>query len=556
MRVPPRIRRTAAVAGLAALAALAGAACDKESSCRPGTVFVHIDPGAHVTANQVGIDVSVEGGAPIHTSLPIPAGSRGGGVEVQFPSGYPSGKSVAITVTLSAGATVLASQRVDRVLTGECLAVEIGFRTADGGGGGAGGTSGGGGSIAGASGTSGGGGTAGAGGATAGAGGTGGAAGGGGTAGSGATAGRGGAGGTSGGGGTTGAAGRGGNGGMGGTAGSGATAGRGGMGGTAGGGGTTGAAGRGGAGGTGGAPCVPTAEFCYNGADDDCDGKIDCADTDCMPSTQCVALDAAGARIGLMVAATASCPANYTDMTALYQTLSGAACAGCSCRPPTLSSCSATIASFATAADCQTASSAGTAEGSLSSTQACTTPNWVGSMFGQILGIQAGTFQPTLTGSCVPQGTPTPGAPTWATSGRFCAATMVGAGCATGQICVPAVTPSKCVMWEGVHTCQVGTTMTYWNTGFTDTRTCGACTCGAATGQSCAGMRIQVGTDYTCSPQVTATLSSGQRYCYSGNGVYSPGIVFTGTATQPTCPGSTTTGGTLTPTGQKTLCCM
>jgi hypothetical protein len=133
---------------------------------------------------------------------------------------------------------------------------------------------------------------------------------------------------------------------------------------------------------------------------------------------------------------------------------------------------------------------------------------------------------------------------------------MVGAGCATGQICVPAATPSKCVMWEGLHTCQAATTTTYWNTGFTDTRTCGACTCGAPTGQSCAGMRIQVGTDYTCSPNVTATLSSGQRYCYPGNGVYSPGLIFTGTATQPTCAGSATTGGLLTPTGQKTLCCM
>ena len=53
-------------------------------------------------------------------------------------------------------------------------------------------------------------------------------------------------------------------------------------------------------------------------------------------------------------------------------------------------------------------------------------------MFGTIYGVQAGAFTPTLSGSCVPQGTATPGAPTWATSGRFCAATMVGGGCANG----------------------------------------------------------------------------------------------------------------------------
>ena len=67
-------------------------------------------------------------------------------------------------------------------------------------------------------------------------------------------------------------------------------------------------------------------------------------------------------------------------------------------------------------------------------------------------------------------------------------------------------------------------------------------------------MRIIVGTDYTCS--ATTTLASGQRYCYAGNGVYSPGLVFSGTATQPTCAASAPTSGALTATGQKTLCCM
>lgn len=34
--------------------------------------------------------------------------------------------------------------------------------------------------------------------------------------------------------------------------------------------------------GTGGGPCVPVAEDCGNGLDDDCDGKPDCLDTDCI----------------------------------------------------------------------------------------------------------------------------------------------------------------------------------------------------------------------------------------------------------------------------------
>jgi len=296
-------------------------------------------------------------------------------------------------------------------------------------------------------------------------------------------------------------------------------------------------------------------ELCFNNLDDDCDGRIDCADSDCAPSVaQCVPLDPTGGKVGFIISTTASCPASYTDQLAVNQNLSGGGCAGCSCRAPTLS-CSATISSFKTAADCQTASSAGTAEGSLSSTQACTTPDWVGSNFGTIYGVQAGAFATTLTpGTCTPSGTATPGAASWATAGRFCGAAMIGGGCAAGQACVPVNTASKCVMYDGAHACPAATTLTTWYTGASDTRTCGACTCGGPTGQSCAGMRITVGTDYTCS--ATTTLSSGQRYCYTGTGVYSPGLVFTGTATPPTCAGSATTSGALTATGQKTLCCM
>jgi hypothetical protein len=70
-------------------------------------------------------------------------------------------------------------------------------------------------------------------------------------------------------------------------------------------------------------------------------------------------------------------------------------------------------------------------------------------------------------------------------------------------------------------------------------------------------MRVNVGTDYTCSPNVTASLSSGGRFCYAGNGVYSPGVVFTGSPTQPTsCPATSSTSGGLSPTGIKTTCCM
>jgi hypothetical protein len=521
--VVPRRRSAGAAIVLGLLAALAGTACEKQSSCRPGTIFVQVEVAPFITANQVDIDVSVAGGTPVHTQLHFPAGTRSGGVEVQFPAGYPSGKTVDITLALSAASgPVLATRTVHITPTGECDAITVDFGAGDGGAGGAGGVTGGGGGGAA-------GGAAGSGGSTGGAAGTAGGTGG-------AAAGRGGSAG-----GTAGAAG--------GTAGA---AGRGGTGGTAG---TTG--GRGGAGGS----CVATgAENCFNNLDDDCDGRIDCADSDCTPTVaQCVALDSTGGKVGFMIGVSATCPPGYTDQTVINKAPTGGACTGCSCRVPTVTACTATIASYATAADCGTASNPGTiAVNPFSSTQPCTTPSWPGSASGTIYGIQPGPFTPVLSGSCTPTGTATPGAVTWAVQNRFCAATMVGGGCQTGQFCVPVNAAAKCALFDGTHSCPAGTNADAWYTGVTDTRTCGACSCGAPTGQGCSGMRINVGTDYTCSPNVTATLTSGQRYCYTNaSGVYSPGIQFTGSPTQPTsCPASAQASGFLTQTGPKTVCCL
>src|SRR5436190_1554617 len=149
------------------MAAMAGTACEKQSSCRPGTIFVQVEVAPFITANQVDIDVSVGGGAPVHTQLHFPAGTRSGGVEVQFPAGYPSGKSVDITLALSAGSgPVLATRTVHVTPTGDCDTITVDFGAGDGGpggsGGSVGGTTGAAGSGGSAGGSSGGGGTGGA----------------------------------------------------------------------------------------------------------------------------------------------------------------------------------------------------------------------------------------------------------------------------------------------------------------------------------------------------------------------------------------------------------
>src|SRR5262249_52790265 len=127
------------------------------SSCRPGTIFVQVGVAPFITANQVDIDVSVDGNTPVRTSLHFPTGTRAGGVEVKFPNGYPAGKKVDVDLSLSAaGGPSWAMRSVQVLLSGDCAAITGDFG-ADGGMGGAGGRGGGGagGGVGGTAGTGG-----------------------------------------------------------------------------------------------------------------------------------------------------------------------------------------------------------------------------------------------------------------------------------------------------------------------------------------------------------------------------------------------------------------
>ena len=229
-------------------------------------------------------------------------------------------------------------------------------------------------------------------------------------------------------------------------------------------------------------------------------------------------------------------------------------CTGCSCRPPTVT-CSATVYSFGTATACASATTPGVAELTFSSTQPCTVPSWIGSTQGTIYGVQASAFVVSLSGGCVPSGTPTLSPLIWVNTSRFCAPSMVGSGCGGGQVCAPPVAASRCAMFDGAHPCPPNTTASYWYTGASDGRTCSSCRCDAANGASCSGLSLSVGSDYSCS-MVTQTVGPGQRKCYPGAGVNSPGLVFSGAPTTPTCAGSSTVSGTIAPTGMKTVCCL
>ena len=514
------------------VAALAAAGCNKVESCRSGTLFLNIGLGAYTNIDELDVDVAVadalDGGGPRHTVLTLKPGHLSGGVEVDFPDGYPTDKSVMVTLTLrSLGVEVAQQVSTIVALSPGCTAFSVDFAATDGGGDGAGGH----------------GGAAGGGGAgTTGAAGQGGVAGGGGA-------------------GTTGAAGQGGAAGGGGHAGAAAGTG-GGKAGTGGGatGGSGGKAGTTGGGGAGGAVCVPTgAEDCFNGKDDDCDGKIDCADPDCTPTAQCVTADPTAAPIGLLTG-TGPCPtAGYGNATKIMSGPNPLTCTGCSCKAPATVTCTTTLTSYNTAALCEADSTVVEKAGTFSTgdDKSCASiPAWSVDPSGDIFGIVTTNFTAAVASGCTAAGAPVVPTLTWTSNGTFCATASIGGGCGAGQVCVPSVGAgggSPCQLFDGNKTsCPGGATPLPWYTGSSGTASCGACACGAATGASCDNVSLSVGSDYGCSG--FGNISSGGTLCFAA-GIDQPGVQFSGTPTAPSCQASSPYTGNLAAAGPKTLCC-
>ncbi len=512
MRVPRSGRASHWVGALVVLAALAGTDCSKVESCRPGTLFLNVSVGAYTSADELDVAVGVagtaDGGGTQVTKLTLKPNSSSGGVEVTFPAGYPMGQAVTVTLTLlSKGAALAQRTGMITALPTGCAALTIDFATTDGG------TDG---SAGGASGSGGVGGRGGGAGGSAGHAGTGGGTGGSGTGGTGT------------------------GGGAGGKAGAGAA---------------------GASGGTGGA-CVPTGpENCFNNIDDDCDGKIDCADPDCQPKAQCVVADPTSAPIGTLTGAGAGtvCPTGYDKTTTIMSEPNPLSCTGCTCNAPAAVTCSTTLTSYNTTGLCEVGSSVVEKAGTFTTGQDnnCNViPSWSTNPSGDIFGIATTKFTATVSGGCTPGGSPIPPTLTFAGHGTFCATSTIGGGCAAGQVCVPSLgagSGSACQLFDGAKSsCPGGAAPIPWYTGSSGSTGCSACSCGTPAGASCDNVSLTVGSDYGCSG--FGTIASGGSQCFT-SGIYEPGVQFSGTPTPPVCGAQSAYTGSLAPSGPKTLCC-
>jgi hypothetical protein len=302
--------------------------------------------------------------------------------------------------------------------------------------------------------------------------------------------------------------------------------------------------------------CVPTTENCFNDRDDDCDGKSDCADPDCVPTAVCVPRPSG--TVGTTVDGAAACPAGFTASTPLEGGLTaGNSCAsGCRCGAGT-TNCSANLYTHLDAASC-----ADNFGGNKVYTMSTTDPDLCPIPDTNTTNVYGARLDPWFvqTSGCAPTGAPVKPTPVWGKATKFCAADRFNAGmangCAAGSVCMPrAAAGRSCLMLDAVGTCPAGAAADTWYTGFSDGRTCALCTCTMA-GASCDSLVVQMGSDYSCGVDY-ADIKGGKATCATQSfGVYVPGYQIVGTPTPPTCTPTSSVTGFLTPTGGRTVCCL
>jgi hypothetical protein len=336
-------------------------------------------------------------------------------------------------------------------------------------------------------------------------------------------------------------------------------------------------------GGTGGGGGTPTGEDCLNGADDDGDAAVDCADTDCKAGYACVTSIPFGwsgyaALFEGLAAQEPACPnlfpsaqpykGNHTPVQPPHT------CSSCSCGPPQGQTCDLPDVITLQNKPCgQTA----TATGSLN-----VPGNWTGNCYGPE-GYEGGktaecnnlpcntsatSAAPTVTGgSCAGQGgTPTKPPVAWAILGKACGEAPFGGGCGSGNVCQPIAQPpflnGLCIYKGGENSCPPGefSESHIFYQDVTDTRDCSSCQCGAPAGSTCKASLSLFSEQFanSCMNKV-ATFDAGSCTNLSGNpGVFGRSAVITEPPSGGSCgvTGGGQPTGSLTPANATTFCCI
>jgi hypothetical protein len=175
--------------------------------------------------------------------------------------------------------------------------------------------------------------------------------------------------------------------------------------------------------------------------------------------------------------------------------------------------------------------------------------------------------EPTVSGSsCTPSATMAMLTPVqWATVGEACGGATPGTGCANASdTCLPtlpgAFETGVCVMQAGAATScpALFPNLHTFYSGTTEGRGCTACSCGSASGESCAVTFTLYSNSVSCAGALAGTVVSGQCIALTGSvGIVSIEAAVTAAPTGGMCTaidGQPT--GTATPSGATTFCCQ
>ncbi len=94
--------------------------------CAKGTVFVTVElVGTAVQSDTLVVDLSIDGGPTKTTSLALTSAVAKGGVQIEFPQGYPLGHTLAITITATQGGVPVATRSATVMLDDACEAISL-----------------------------------------------------------------------------------------------------------------------------------------------------------------------------------------------------------------------------------------------------------------------------------------------------------------------------------------------------------------------------------------------------------------------------------------------
>lgn len=118
--------RSVSILSALMLLGVLGAGCTKIRSCKAGTALLTIDyQGDAATANQLQLDITVNGGAAQTTTLSHSPGAATGTVEVDFSGAYPASATMDVVATALNNGTVVGTTTESIPVAAGCTAAQL-----------------------------------------------------------------------------------------------------------------------------------------------------------------------------------------------------------------------------------------------------------------------------------------------------------------------------------------------------------------------------------------------------------------------------------------------